>query len=594
MSQKLALIIGNSEYDDAGLARLVTPGADAGDLAGILRDPQVGGFDEVTALVNQSAAAIRRSISAFFANRGRDDLLLLYFSGHGVRDDRGQLFLAAKDTEHGLLRGTAIPANFITDEMDNSRSRRQVLILDCCHSGAFSQGMKGVPGSSVGTAAAFEGTGSGRVVLTATDSTQYAWEGDQVIGQAENSVFTRFLVQGLKSGEADTDADGRITLDELYDYVYEKVVNETPRQTPSKWSYGQQGEIIIASNPHPVVKKANLPPELQQAAEDPRPWVREGVVQELDRILKGPNPGLAQTALDVLRTLADDDSRRVASLAAQSLAGYEAAQPAKSQPKSVPQAPEPVPSSPIQAPAEPKTDLGKVVQEQASRQPPVPAIAQTGQPPAEQGIVNPGVRAAADQTAGELGTTEDTILTLQVLIASAGWALAFAAGLYVSWTYRSSLIGLLPGAIGGGVTALMLRIFVPNLATKHLFMIVAGWSVAMALCWGPNSPVGYLVDYEGGRYSSPLVGGIIGLLGGLVMVWVLQRVNDHLEWKQLLWIIAAWAVAGGIGMAFFPADTSRLYSAVDMLPIGLLIGAVAGAIGSSITFWQLGQAAKEI
>lgn len=34
-------------------------------------------------------------------------------------------------TDHTLLRGTAIPAAFITEEMDNSRSRRQVLILDC-------------------------------------------------------------------------------------------------------------------------------------------------------------------------------------------------------------------------------------------------------------------------------------------------------------------------------------------------------------------------------------------------------------------------------------------------------------------------------
>ena len=120
------------------------------------------------ALVNQPSTTVRRAISSFFVGRERNDLLLLYFSGHGIRDDRGQLFLAVKDTEHNLLRGTAIPAGYITEEMDNSRSR-QVLILDCCHSGAFSQGMKGAPGAKVGTAAAFEGTGSGRVVLTATD-----------------------------------------------------------------------------------------------------------------------------------------------------------------------------------------------------------------------------------------------------------------------------------------------------------------------------------------------------------------------------------------------------------------------------------------
>jgi uncharacterized caspase-like protein len=98
--------------------------------------------------------------------------------------------------------------------MDRSFSKRQVLVLDCCHSGAFAHGAKSAQGVSVGTAEAFEGTGLGRVVLTATDSTQYAWEGDQVIGDAQNSLFTHFLVEGLKTGAADKDADGVVTVDE--------------------------------------------------------------------------------------------------------------------------------------------------------------------------------------------------------------------------------------------------------------------------------------------------------------------------------------------------------------------------------------------
>ena len=340
MAQKLALIIGNSEYEDGNLAQLVTPGADASALAQILRDPEIGGFDEVTALVNQPSTTIRRAISGFFVGRGRDDLLLLYFSGHGIQDDRGQLFLAVKDTEHNLLRGTAIPAAFITEEMDNSRSRRQVLILDCCHSGSFSRGMKGAPGISVGTAAAFEGTGFGRVVLTATDSTQYAWEGDRVVGQADNSVFTSHLIHGLRTGSADTDGDGQITLDELYDYVYEQVVTETPKQTPSKWSYGQQGELVIARNLHPVVKPAELPPDLQQTLDDSRPWVREGAVRELDRLMHGSHPGLALAAKEALKRLAEDDSRRVASIAAESLAAFSNTQPSPEGSAALPVIPE--------------------------------------------------------------------------------------------------------------------------------------------------------------------------------------------------------------------------------------------------------------
>ncbi len=196
MAGKFALIIGNSEYQDPNLARLVTPAADVNALSALLRDVEIGAFDEVLTLVNELSATIRRRTALFFAQKTADDLLLLYFSGHGVLDDRGELYLAAKDTERDLISGTAIPAAYITGEMDRSRSRRQVLIFDCCHSGAFARGAKGAVGASVGTSAVFEGTGYGRVVLTATDATQYAWEGDQVIGRAENSVFTHYMIEG--------------------------------------------------------------------------------------------------------------------------------------------------------------------------------------------------------------------------------------------------------------------------------------------------------------------------------------------------------------------------------------------------------------
>jgi uncharacterized caspase-like protein len=200
MSRKLALIIGNSQYQDPRLAQLLTPQEDVNDLAAILRAPEIGGFDEVKTLVNESDANIRLSIEDFFADKKPDDLLVIYFSGHGVRDEQGLLFLAVNNTRANRLRATAIPSEFITGEMDRSRCKRQVLILDCCHSGAFAQGSKAMTGESAGTGPAFEGIGYGRVVLTATDATQYAWEGDQVIGQADRSVFTHYLIEGLRTG----------------------------------------------------------------------------------------------------------------------------------------------------------------------------------------------------------------------------------------------------------------------------------------------------------------------------------------------------------------------------------------------------------
>ncbi len=314
MSHRLALLIGNNEYHDPSLAKLVSPPQDVSQLGELLRDPQIGGFDRVDALENQPFAAVRRSMASFFNNNQRDDLLLLYFSGHGVLDDNGQLYLAVQDTERELLSATSIEAPFITSLMDRSISRRQVLVLDCCHSGAYGRS-KGGLGASVGTATTFEGKGYGRIILTASDATQYAWEGDDLVGEAQTSVFTRHLVEGLRSGSADTDADGQITLDELYDYVYEKVVTETPRQTPAKWSYRQQGTIVIAHNPSPVIQPVDLPAELRSALESPFTGVRQGAVQDLQRLLSGSDRGMALSARLALEQLSKDDSRNVSTAA---------------------------------------------------------------------------------------------------------------------------------------------------------------------------------------------------------------------------------------------------------------------------------------
>jgi hypothetical protein len=318
---KYALIIGNNKYDDQKLAQLKTPAADSQALAKILDDKTIGSFDEVTPLINQTETRVRRAISTFLTNKKPDDLVLLYFSGHGVLDDRGRLYLALKDTQVNLLKATSISSSFVADEMDSCRSKRQILILDCCHSGAFARGTKGEQKAITETT--FEGSGFGRVVLTASDSTQYALEGDQVIKQTELSLFTHFLLDGLKTGQADLNNDGLIALDEWYDYTYAKVVSETPRQVPHKWSYNQQGDLIIARNPYLKKKVVELPSELVQALESSFVGIRESAVNELGKYLQSRDPEMAELAVVSLKKMKEDDSRRISSLAEKLLSDFE-------------------------------------------------------------------------------------------------------------------------------------------------------------------------------------------------------------------------------------------------------------------------------
>jgi hypothetical protein len=313
-----ALIVASDAYDDPGLGQLRAPAHDAEALARVLGDDRIGRFD-VRTLFNEPAHAVTVAIEDFFADRRPDDLLLLHISSHGVKDEGGELHFATINTELRRLASTSVSAEFVNRRMSRSRSRRIVLMLDCCYAGAFERGMTARAGSGVGIEEQFGGRG--RAVLTASSAMEYAFEGDQLAdtGSASPSVFTTAVVEGLETGEADRDQDGRVALGELYDYVYARVRESTPNQTPSKWTFGLQGELYIANRARPVTTPTPLPIELQQILEHPLAGVRAGAVQELTRLLNGPHAGLALAARLALEKLTDDDSRTVAAAAAAAL-----------------------------------------------------------------------------------------------------------------------------------------------------------------------------------------------------------------------------------------------------------------------------------
>ena len=94
---KFALLIGVSEYPE-GLSALPAALNDVRALSVVLEDSNIGEFDEVTVLENPSAGQIRSKIEALFADRSADDLVLLYFSGHGITDQQGNFFFSTPKT----------------------------------------------------------------------------------------------------------------------------------------------------------------------------------------------------------------------------------------------------------------------------------------------------------------------------------------------------------------------------------------------------------------------------------------------------------------------------------------------------------------
>jgi hypothetical protein len=311
-----ALIVASSDYADPELRQLQTPATDARALEAVLRDPGIGGF-EVRTLLNRPNQEVALAVEEFFADRQPDDMLLVHFSCHGIKDEDGELYFAMANSMLHRLASTAVAANFVNQRMNRSRSKRVVLLLDCCYAGAFERGMTArAAGGAMGIEGQFAG-GRGRAVITASDAMQYAYEGGElaVTGELGPSVFTSALVSGLETGEADRDQDGQVALDELYDYIYDKVQSVTPNQTPCKWTYGVRGELFIARRSRPVTTPSPLPDDIRQAIENRLASVRLGAVQELEPLLHGRHQGLALAARLILEQLTGDDSRAVSAAA---------------------------------------------------------------------------------------------------------------------------------------------------------------------------------------------------------------------------------------------------------------------------------------
>lgn len=277
--KKVALLIGVGEYvSDLPLLPSTTKDIEA--MQRVLADPLMGEFNEVKPLINPDRQQMESEIEALFSAREKSDLVLLYFSGHGIKDDRGDLYFATRQTRKTpkgeLIKSTAVSADFVHKIMSDSRSKRQVVILDCCFSGAFAEGMTAKDGGVVDIQ--MQLGGEGRAVLTSSTSTQYSFDQET----SGLSVYTRYIVQGIETGAADLDSDGIVAVDELHDYAKVKVQEMAPAMKPEIYAVKEGFRIYLA----------------HASPSDPQLHYRRDVQRFANR---GEISEIARTALEALR-----------------------------------------------------------------------------------------------------------------------------------------------------------------------------------------------------------------------------------------------------------------------------------------------------
>ena len=220
MARRTALVIGNATFPESDtLDNLHTPVTDAREIANMLAE--LGDFEVAELLLDEPAEVLRRRVERFFNGIGRGDLALVYYSGHGFKDKGGRLYFAARDTDTRSPLSSALDAGHLRRAAELSECRHIITVLDCCYAGSYSTGTKGPEQLELDKALC----GETLAVLASSRGSQVSFEGN-----GKTSVFTRIVLDGIRTSKADMNHDGAISLQELFEYVTLEMPSE---QTPT-------------------------------------------------------------------------------------------------------------------------------------------------------------------------------------------------------------------------------------------------------------------------------------------------------------------------------------------------------------------------
>lgn len=235
-----AVLVGNRE-GGPGLAPLRYTQRDVRKMQDVLVD--LGGFraqDMVTVLDRNStdAARVMRDLKTLVqADKARGDrtMVLVYYSGH-AKD--GALRMGKTRLDMALLRSL----------LEDTGADVRLAVIDACGAGEITRDKGGMKAPPLVVRVDDGMTAQGQVIIASSSESEASQESDDV----EGSYFTHFLVSGLR-GDADQNLDARITLDEAYQYAYQRTVSATLNtrggiQHPTyRYNLRGAGEVVLSS-----------------------------------------------------------------------------------------------------------------------------------------------------------------------------------------------------------------------------------------------------------------------------------------------------------------------------------------------------------
>ena len=227
-----ALLIGNGRLGGASerFGPLRSPPGDVAALRAALTDAERGLHSRrhVQVVLDAPRERVLAALRAFFDGAGPQDQLLLFYSGHGLADERAALHLGTSDTMAQFPVSTAVPAEVVGQLADTSPAAAVLIVLDCRYGDAW-------PGSPSAPLA-----GPKCLVLASPFGVPRADDDDRV------SAFTEVVAAGLTAGRAaDRNRDGLVSFAELCEFVTAELT-EAGDPPPECWLPNTGADVPVA------------------------------------------------------------------------------------------------------------------------------------------------------------------------------------------------------------------------------------------------------------------------------------------------------------------------------------------------------------
>jgi hypothetical protein len=235
----VAILLGSSKFprDSQNLPDLPAVVANLVDFERLLRDPSVAGFpsSRVHRLLDEDDASRIRERLADWSEEATD-LLLFYYSGHGLIDADGDLLLTLSNSTFSRAEANCLRWRDVKSYVLKSSARRKLVILDCCFSGRATS-ILGAADEAVRRSLEAKGT----VVLASSPRN----EPSRVDPEARRTVFTDALLSTIEQG-VDT---GRnvVSVDELFANA-KQACRSIDAPTPERVATADANDIALVLN----------------------------------------------------------------------------------------------------------------------------------------------------------------------------------------------------------------------------------------------------------------------------------------------------------------------------------------------------------